>query len=178
MDEKENKKTIEKEPKHYNIGKFNGIYYNCNRSDINTEYIKNIKKYTRNINYKTLSLYYQSIHHINILLDDNNNLDKIQLNFRNAGIKPEDINGIELVNKIENGEKLTDYENILYMMWSFHYNKGLTKENKQLENVVKYLYDRDKELGIYTTKFEELDTNHLSNLYKQAMELITIIEKY
>lgn len=99
--------------------KVNGIYYNY-PPEMPVGKFEVIKDVTLVTGYEMLGKFQQSLHHVNIYYDKNGKLGGINMRFRPAGIKPEDIDGNFLNIKNNVLKKLSKYEKLLFELYQMN----------------------------------------------------------
>lgn len=168
---------MDKEYKHNTIGKVKGMYFNYSGKK-NDEYMNTSVKSLRKLNNITIGLLQQSIHHVNFISDENGIIEKMTIGFRPMGIKPEDIDGIELEKKKEK-EGLNNYEQLLYGIWKYHYNQGRNIESKIVYTIAKELHILKsiwkEELLIH---YEKMPDEYKEEMEKQARNIMLKLNKY
>lgn len=163
------------ENKYKKTKKIKGMFFNYNKDE---ELVNSTIKTFRKLNYVGLGKINQSIHHINFIDSKYGLLDKIIISYRPSGIKPEDIDGFLLENKKEK-EKLSDYENGLYIIWKNHYDKGITQENKITNKILIKLHELKSKwtnqsiIPIYT-----MSNEYQEELKEEAEEIAKSLYKY
>jgi hypothetical protein len=163
--------------KHILIKKIKGMFFNHNGRYIK-EYVDNTTHLFRKLNYITMSLLQQSIHHVTFYTNKYDELEKIQINFRPLGIKPEDIDGF-LLEKKKQKEGLSHYEQILYGMWTTHYDKNKTYENKMINDISKQIYKLKQKWSDNTmTPFKDLSEEELNELKEESKSIYLSTMKY
>ena len=158
------------------VGKWKGIYFNVNRPDYNEEYFEKIKNDIIKINAKTLIYNHQSIHHINFYINERGTFDKVQILFRRAGIKPEDIDGVKLLHKEKEGT-LTYYESILLQLWRIHYDKGILPINPKVERFMINIARLRRQMDKNYPQLENMSQEELKALEYDALEFIRSVDK-
>jgi len=166
-----------KEKPHTFLKKVHGIYINYSGT-LNEEYIDSSIKSIRKMNYNALSVTGQSIHHINYIFDIDGDIEKVIFGYRKFGIKPEDIDGLFLRKKKEK-EGLSSYEQILYGIWCYHYEKGHGVEYNQLATIKKELHKlKCIWSGSKLTNYEHLSTEEKKNMEEECLTMMENILKY
>lgn len=164
------------ENKHKLIKKIKGMFFNHN-GNYHKDFVNTTIKIMRKINYIGLGKLGQSIHHVNYYFEDNNNIEKMTINFRKSGIKPEDIDGFLLKKKNEK-EELSSYEKSLLNMWLVHYKTGKTSENKLIDSIIKELHKLKNKWTDNKIYYKDLSKEEIDKLKNDAEELIKKITKY
>lgn len=164
------------ENEHKLIKKIKGIFFNY-IGDYHKDFVNTTIKIMRKMNYIGLGKLGQSIHHITYYFKDENNIDKITIYFRKAGIKPEDIDGFLLKKKNEK-EELSPYEKSLLNIWTVHYKTGKTSENKIVDSIVRELHKLKNKWTENNISYKNLSEEDIDKLKIDAEELIKEITKY
>ena len=138
--------------------KYKGIFFNYNEI-IKEDFFDTIKKKVRTLNYKVLTHYGQSIHHVNIYIKKGV-LKDIRIKFRPEGIKPEDIDLEYLMRKPESHR--TSYENLLMGIAEYHHKirtgeVPVIKNKKWVCNELKILRNKIYKKAKGTTKADIVD---------------------
>lgn len=146
----------------YLIKKIKGIFFNHN-GKYNKNFVDSTIKIFRKLNCVSMGITHQSIHHINYNSNKDGTIEKIVINFRKMGVKPEDIDGFMLEKKKEK-EGLNNYEQLIYGIWKYHYDTNPNTMESKMINVIA------QELHILKNKWTENNTETYGNMSEEYRE--------